>query len=202
MSTNKLLKNTFSIFKVVSCAFLGTMIQYNYIKVKRKKIMRTNEEIVKILIDERDKQNVSISELARRVDMAKSAVSRYFNFSREFPLNRADDFAKALNISAEYLLGLELKGEHISETKEKIGAIISQLEQPRQEKVLQFAESELKEQNKPKEKIISINKNKMTLEELAEKLKNGAANDGKPLPHDQALYFAQLMIDDENGDDD
>ena len=63
--------------------------------------MRTNEEIVRILIDEKNKQNLSISELARRVDMAKSAISRYFNFSREFPLNRADDFARVLGISTE-----------------------------------------------------------------------------------------------------
>ncbi|QUM68139.1 helix-turn-helix domain-containing protein [Staphylococcus delphini] len=52
-------------------------------------------------------QNLSLSELARRVGVAKSAVSRYLNLTREFPLNRAQDFAKALSISTEYLLGFE-----------------------------------------------------------------------------------------------
>lgn len=50
---------------------------------------------------------MSLSELARRVGMAKSAVSRYLNLTREFPLNRAEDFANALHISTEYLLGFD-----------------------------------------------------------------------------------------------
>lgn len=56
-----------------------------------------------------DKHNLSTSELARRTDMAKSTVSRYLNKSREFPLNRADDFARVLKVTPEYLLGLEEK---------------------------------------------------------------------------------------------
>lgn len=79
--------------------------------------MRTNEEIVKIIKNNLDKQQMSISELARRVNMAKSAVSRYLNLTREFPLNRAEDFAKALHISTEYLLGFE-KNEQSQETKQ------------------------------------------------------------------------------------
>lgn len=39
--------------------------------------------------------------------MAKSAVSRYFNKTRQFPLNRAHDFAAALNTTTEYILGID-----------------------------------------------------------------------------------------------
>lgn len=60
-------------------------------------------------------QNLSLSELARRVGVAKSAVSRYLNLTREFPLNRAEDFAKALSISTEYLLGFD-KSEQQQDT--------------------------------------------------------------------------------------
>ncbi|AVO02342.1 XRE family transcriptional regulator [Staphylococcus simulans] len=67
--------------------------------------MRTNDEIITIIKTTLKEQNMSLSELARRVGMAKSAVSRYLNLTREFPLNRAEDFAKALHISTEYLLG-------------------------------------------------------------------------------------------------
>lgn len=67
--------------------------------------MRTNDEIIKVIKTTLNEQNMSLSELARRVGMAKSAVSRYLNLTREFPLNRAEDFAKALHISTEYLLG-------------------------------------------------------------------------------------------------
>ncbi|PTJ14085.1 MULTISPECIES: helix-turn-helix domain-containing protein [Staphylococcus] len=69
--------------------------------------MRTNDEIITIIKTTLKEQNMSLSELARRVGMAKSAVSRYLNLTREFPLNRAEDFAKALHISTEYLLGFK-----------------------------------------------------------------------------------------------
>ncbi|NMK81800.1 helix-turn-helix domain-containing protein [Staphylococcus capitis] len=57
-------------------------------------------------------QDMSLSELARRVGVAKSAVSRYLNLTREFPLNRSEDFAKALSISTEYLLGFDKSEQH------------------------------------------------------------------------------------------
>lgn len=72
--------------------------------------MRTNEEIIDIVIDICNKNDISQSELARRVGMAKSAISRYFNKTREFPLNRADEFAIALGIDTSFLLGVDKKG--------------------------------------------------------------------------------------------
>ncbi|URZ88522.1 helix-turn-helix domain-containing protein [Floricoccus penangensis] len=67
-----------------------------------------SEQIVDLIIKEKDKQNLSLSELARRTGLAKSTLSRYFNKTREFPLNRASDFAKSLNVPTEYLLGLKV----------------------------------------------------------------------------------------------
>lgn len=110
--------------------------------------MRTNEEIVNILKEEKDKQGLSISELARRVNMAKSAVSRYFNYTREFPLNRADDFARVLNITPEYLLGVNENKKDNSTTKQILDIVFSKLDEPRQEKVVTYAKSELDDQNK------------------------------------------------------
>lgn len=66
--------------------------------------MRSNDEIIAVLTELKDSKNMSLSELARRVGMAKSALSRYFNKTREFPLNRADDFAKALDTTPEHIL--------------------------------------------------------------------------------------------------
>lgn len=71
--------------------------------------MRNNDEIISLISNLMDKHNLSTSELARRTDMAKSTISRYLNKSREFPLNRADDFARVLKVTPEYLLGLEEK---------------------------------------------------------------------------------------------
>ncbi|MGM0209076.1 hypothetical protein IGI96_003600 [Enterococcus sp. DIV0421] len=67
--------------------------------------MRSNKEIVQIIDAKRIEKKMSISELARDVGMAKSAVSRYFNYTREFPLNRIEDFANALGLSSKQILG-------------------------------------------------------------------------------------------------
>lgn len=41
--------------------------------------MKSNEEVIKYLNELRKQQKISISELARKVDMSKSTVSQYFN---------------------------------------------------------------------------------------------------------------------------
>lgn len=159
--------------------------------------MRTNEEIVRILIDEKNKQNLSISELARRVDMAKSAISRYFNFSREFPLNRADDFARVLGISTEYLLGIS-KDEIPNKTKkqspilEEINKISSQLEEPRQKVVLDTANIQLKEQEE-QNKVKQIEDYRLTDEYLEEQISKASAYGGGQLNDNDKEFFKRLL---------
>lgn len=68
--------------------------------------MRSSSEVVDYLDDLRKEQEVSISELARRVKMSKSTVSLYFKKEREFPVNRLDDFATALHTTPEAVLGV------------------------------------------------------------------------------------------------
>lgn len=114
--------------------------------------MRSNEEIVEIIDSKRIEKKLSISELARRVGMAKSALSRYFNKTREFPLNKIEDFAKALGVSSEYLLGFNDENERVP----SIETIYNQLEEPRQTKVYNFAEYQLKEQQRKSKISIMI----------------------------------------------
>lgn len=100
--------------------------------------MRNNDEIISVISKLMDKQNLSTSELARRTDMAKSTVSRYLNKSREFPLNRADDFARVLKVSPEYLLGLEEKKQ--TNSFETIAAHLDgELTEEQWKKVIEFA---------------------------------------------------------------
>jgi repressor LexA len=106
--------------------------------------VRTNEEIVTIIENRTKEKGLSISELARRVDMAKSAISRYFNRTREFPLNKVDDFARALDLDPAYILGFTKTGNH----QDDINSIYNQLEDSRQRKVYSYAKYELDEQNK------------------------------------------------------
>ena len=69
--------------------------------------MNSNSEVVELVKKMTAEQNMSMSELARRVGIAKSAISRYFNGTRELPLNRIGDFASALHTSPNFLLGME-----------------------------------------------------------------------------------------------
>ncbi|MFR3683915.1 MAG: helix-turn-helix domain-containing protein [Enterococcus sp.] len=132
--------------------------------------MRSNDEIINLLNTLKEQQNLSISEIARRVGMAKSAVSRYFNKTREFPLNRAESFANAFGISQEYLLGLDSKNftqnmsqkkipveQDIIEEKESypILNIYKRLNDERKEKVFDYAQYQLDEQTKKSLPIIT-----------------------------------------------
>ena len=71
--------------------------------------MRNNDEIIKLVNQLMEQRNLSTSELARRLDIAKSSVSRYLNKTSQFPLNKVNDFANVLKVTPEYLLGV---GEH------------------------------------------------------------------------------------------
>lgn len=130
--------------------------------------MRTNEEIVTIIENRTKEKGLSISELARRVDMAKSAISRYFNRTREFPLNKVDDFAKALDLESAYILGFSKEETQFSD----INTIYNDLEPVRQKRVFKFAEEQLEEQRKSEEAddiLIAAHKNdNLTDEEEAE----------------------------------
>lgn len=69
--------------------------------------MNSNKEVVELVKKLTEDQGMSMSELARRVGTAKSAISRYFNGTREFPLNKVEEFASALHTTPDYLLGME-----------------------------------------------------------------------------------------------
>lgn len=118
--------------------------------------MRSNSEIIDLIIMEKDKKGLSLSELARRVGIAKSALSRYFNKTREFPLNRLQTFADVLDLSSEYLLGIEDKDNNINnETVSKIVKISNKLTKLQQEKVYYYASELLHSKS---ENIIKENK--------------------------------------------
>jgi len=51
---------------------------------------------------------MSLEELARRVGVAKSTLSRYENEQREFPINDLGQYADVLGTTVEYLLGIEV----------------------------------------------------------------------------------------------
>lgn len=104
--------------------------------------MRTNNEIITLIQDRIDEKGMSMSELARRVGIAKSTMSRYFNRTREFPLNKTDDFAKVLGMTPEYLLGIQ----KVNNIEPEILTIFNQLDEDKQANVVDYATVLLNEQ--------------------------------------------------------
>lgn len=102
--------------------------------------MRTNSEIVDIIIDLCNQKGWSLSEFARKLDLPKSSISRYFNKSRQLPINKINIFADTLGVSSEYLLGIKISNNDLLD-------IYNKLETKRQSKVYEFASHQLDEQN-------------------------------------------------------
>lgn len=72
--------------------------------------MRSNDEVVEYVKQLTKKRGMSINELARETGLAKSSISRYFNKSRGFPVNKVNVFAKALHVKPEDILGVAPAG--------------------------------------------------------------------------------------------
>lgn len=102
--------------------------------------MRTNSEIVDIIIDLCNQRGWSLSEFSRKLDLPKSSISRYFNKSRQLPINKINLFADTLGVSSEYLLGIKISNNDLLD-------IYNKLESKRQTKVYEFASRQLDEQN-------------------------------------------------------
>lgn len=102
--------------------------------------MRTNSEIVDIIIDLCNQKGWSLSEFARKLDLPKSSISRYFNKSRQLPINKINLFADTLGVSSEYLLGIKISNNDLLD-------IYNKLDSTRQTKVYEFASHQLDEQN-------------------------------------------------------
>ena len=109
--------------------------------------MRTNSEIVDIIIDLCNQKGWSLSEFARKLDLPKSSISRYFNKSRQLPINKINLFSDVLGVSPEYLLGIQTIASDRSKTQNELLNVYNKLESKRQSKVYDYASRQLDEQN-------------------------------------------------------
>lgn len=109
--------------------------------------MRTNSEIVDIIIDLCNQKGWSLSEFARKLNLPKSSISRYFNKSRQLPINKINLFSDVLGVSPEYLLGIQTIASDRSKTQNELLNLYNKLESKRQSKVYDYASRQLDEQN-------------------------------------------------------
>lgn len=69
--------------------------------------MRTSKEIMALIKKMREDKGWSLEEMARRVGVAKSTLSRYESGQRDFPINDIGIYADVLGTTVEHLLGIE-----------------------------------------------------------------------------------------------
>lgn len=97
--------------------------------------MHNNQKIIEIIKNRRTELNLSLSEVARRMEIPKSTLSRYEKLERQFPLNQIPNIASVLDLTPEYILGLSNQVETNS-TLSEIIKVASQLNEEYQKVTL------------------------------------------------------------------
>jgi len=69
--------------------------------------VHTSKEVIDLIKRLRMRKKMTVEELASRVGISKSTLSRYENGQRDFPINDIGAYAEALDTTVEYLLGIE-----------------------------------------------------------------------------------------------
>lgn len=177
--------------------------------------MRTNSDIVDLIVHLYKEKGWSLSELSRKVDIPKSSLSRYFNKNRQFPLNKVPEFSKVLGVSSEYIYGIgstSIREQSSVEilpfveepsTLQQITDTSSQLDHERQLYVLDTAEKQLQEQNTVQEesaeyssdKVVSIKK-KLFKYHVYEKLSAGTGESySNDWNYDEVYYDEEIDHD-------
>lgn len=79
--------------------------------------MNNSSEVIKLIKKLREEKGLTVEELAKRVGIAKSTLSRYENGQRSFPINDIGKYADVLDTSIEELLNLPTsKGSVVAES--------------------------------------------------------------------------------------
>lgn len=108
------------------------------------------QKLVKI----RKEKNISQSDIAKILNTTQQQVSKYENEKQELPIRHLITIAKELNISTDYILGLEIKKEkNLKEEEEYILNLYNGLSVPNKREVEDLAKKLGEEQAKRKEKI-------------------------------------------------
>lgn len=100
--------------------------------------MRNSEQIGKYIKQIRQQKQMSVTDLAKKVEINKSTLSRYENGSRKIPMEDIADFANALGVTPENIM-FEQK-ETTTNSIDTIAAHLDgELTEEQWEKVLSYA---------------------------------------------------------------
>ncbi|MCM6879813.1 S24 family peptidase [Enterococcus faecium] len=123
---------------------------------------QTTQQRLNQLMSERNLKQVDILNMSlplqkeTGIKMSKSHLSQYVNGKSSPDQYKLYLLAKTLNVSEAWLLGYDVPKEDKKNNIPSIETIYNQLEKPRQTKVYNFAEYQLREQNKRPKTTIEI----------------------------------------------
>lgn len=115
---------------------------------------QTTQQRLNQLMSERNLKQVDILNMSlplqkeTGIKMSKSHLSQYVNGKSQPDQHKLYLLAKTLNVSEAWLLGYDVPKEDKENNIPSIETIYNQLDQPRKTKVYNFAEYQLREQNK------------------------------------------------------
>ena len=123
---------------------------------------QTTQQRLKQLMSERNLKQVDILNMSlplqkeTGIKMSKSHLSQYVNGKSSPDQHKLYLLAKTLNVSEAWLLGYDVPKEDKENGVPSIESIYNQLDRPRKTKVYNFAEYQLREQNKRPKSTIEI----------------------------------------------
>ena len=123
---------------------------------------QTTQQRLKQLMSERNLKQVDILNMSlplqkeTGIKMSKSHLSQYVNGKSSPDQHKLYLLAKTLNVSEAWLLGYDVPKEDKENGVPSIESIYNQLDRPRKTKVYNFAEYQLREQNKRPKTTIEI----------------------------------------------
>ena len=123
---------------------------------------QTTQQRLNQLMSERNLKQVDILNMSlplqkeTGIKMSKSHLSQYVNCKSSPDQHKLYLLAKTLNVSEAWLLGYDVPKEDKKNNIPSIETIYNQLEESRQTKVYNFAEYQLREQNKRPKTTIEI----------------------------------------------
>ena len=108
--------------------------------------MRTNNEIVSAIKKILSEKGMSLRELGRQSGISRSALSNYFNYTRELPLKKINDIAAVLGTTSEDLLGFQLNRDKDDNQLKQVTSLYKQLNPRRQNVIIDELENQLASQ--------------------------------------------------------
>ncbi|MGO3073643.1 MAG: LexA family transcriptional regulator [Pseudolactococcus laudensis] len=93
-------------------------------------------------------KNLTMEELAKKLGKAKSSISKWESGERSPKIYEIEEIAEFFGVEPNVMMFGFGKVKSTSTTKQILDSVFSKLEEPRQDKVVAYAKSELDEQNK------------------------------------------------------